>query len=336
MLLCEGVGPGVLRLHEARSLEGIESLIDQAPEAPPATSWLWSRIPEDCRSDAGRILDDPNLAPLPSVADLSIGIVTGEREYFLLPGARARDLGIPQEFLTRAVSRPAQLSGSTLRREDLQALDRAGEATQLLTIPTDYVGGCPSLDAYLARGIQAGIDRNYKCRTRKPWFSVRRVLETPHAFLGYLVKRRPRFASNEAEANSTNNLHRLWFPEPWSQVPEVLTAAAMNAATMLSIELLGRVAAAGVLKIEPGDAAKIRIVNPERLLAIPGARGRAAAIDAALREGRDLDACALADDWASRALGWKAREFARLRRAQQELRDVRLRPDRRDPAGTAV
>jgi hypothetical protein len=119
-------------------------------------------------------------------------------------------------------------------------------------------------------------------------------------------------------------------------VPDVLTAGAMNAATMLSVELLGRVAAAGVLKIEPGDAPKIRIVKPERLLAVPGARGRAAAIDLALREGRDLDACALADDWASRALGWKPREFARLRRAQMVLRDARLRPDRKDAVGDAV
>jgi adenine-specific DNA-methyltransferase len=325
MLLCEGVGPGVLRFHEAKSLDAIDSLIDAAPTAVPAPSWVWSRIPDECRGTAARALESPELVPLTDVAEVSIGIVTGERDFFLVPESKVRDLGLPREHLSRAVSRPSQLSGTTLTREDVAALDRQGEPMQLLTIPTDYAGGCPSLDHYLAEGIGRGIDGNYKCRTRKPWYSVRRVLEAPHAFLGYLVKRRPRFAANEAGVNSTNNLHRLWFASPWDQVGEVVTAAATNAATMLSVELLGRVSAAGALKIEPGDASKVRLVRPERLLKVKGARGRAVAIDRALREGRDLDAFAMADDWAARALGWSSREFAKLRRAQMDLRDARLR-----------
>ncbi len=325
MLLCEGIGPGVLRLHEARTLDSLETIIDAAPTAVPAPSWVWSRIPGDCREAATRVLDSKDLVPLTENADVSIGIVTGERDFFLLPEAQVRDLALPREHLSRALSRPSQLAGTTFTRADVSALDAAGEPTQLLTIGTDYAGGCPSLDAHLARGIREGIDRNYKCRTRKPWYSVRRVMEPPHAFLGYLVKRRPRLAANAAEVNSTNNLHRVWFESPWDQYAEVIAAASMNAATMLSVELLGRIAAAGVLKIEPGDASKIRMIRPERLVKVRGARDRAAAIDRALREGRDLDAFAMADDLAAKATGWKPREIAKLRRAQMELRDVRLK-----------
>ena len=101
----------------------------------------------------------------------------------------------------------------------------------------------------------------------------------------------------------------------------------MNAATMLSVELLGRIAAAGVLKIEPGDAPKIRAIRPERLVKVKDARHRAGAIDKALREGRDWDAYAMADDFAAKALEWKPRDLAKLRRAQLELRDRRLKPD---------
>jgi adenine-specific DNA-methyltransferase len=334
MLLCEGVGPGVLRLHEARSLDGIEALTDAAPTEVPAPSWVWSRIPEDCRPAAGRALESPELLPLTGIADVSIGIVTGERDFFLLPQSSVRGLGLPREHLSRAVSRPSHLAGTNLTRDDIAGLDREGEPTQLLTIPSDYAGGCSSLDGYLAAGIGRGIDRNYKCRTRKPWFSVKRVLEPPHAFLGYLVKRRLRLAANEAAVNSTNNLHRIWFESPWDQVAEVVAAGSMNAATMLSVEVLGRISAAGALKIEPGDASKIRLVRPEQLLKVKGARGRAGAIDRALREGRDPDAFRMADDWASRALGWNPREFSRLRRAQMELRDARLRTDRKDVPGT--
>jgi hypothetical protein len=155
---------------------------------------------------------------------------------------------------------------------------------------------------------------------------VRRQLPPPDALLGYLVKRRPRLAANGAGVHSTNNLHRVYLKKPWNATAALTTAAAMNAATMLTIELLGRVAAAGVLKIEPGDASKIRLIHPDALARVNGAEKSAAAIDVALREERDADAFAIADDLASKALGWNPRDMAKLRRAQAALRDARLRP----------
>src|SRR5688500_17123107 len=100
----------------------------------------------------------------------------------------------------------------------------------------------------------------------------------------------------------------------------------MNAATMLSVELLGRIGAAGVLKIEPGDDSKIRLLAPDALARVKGAKESAAAIDRALREERDADAFAIADDLASKAMGWNPRDLSRLRRAQSALRDARLKP----------
>jgi hypothetical protein len=81
-----------------------------------------------------------------------------------------------------------------------------------------------------------------------------------------------------------------------------------------------------VLKIEPGDASKIRLIHPDALARVAGAEKSSAAIDLALREERDADAFAIADDLASKALGWNPRDMAKLRRAQAALRDARLRP----------
>lgn len=324
LLLAEGIGPGVLRLHETRELANLDCLIESAPAAVAAPSWVWSRIPADCRPAAARALEDPELAPLTDVATVLIGVVTGEKDFFLLPESKIRDLGIPGDYLRTALSKPAQLSGATFTRRDASALESSDEACRLLTIPLDYTGGCPALDSYLATGTKQGLDRNYKCRTRKPWYSVRRQLAPPEAFLGYLVKRRPRFSANAAGVHSTNNLHRVYLKQPWTGSAAMVTAAAMNAATMLTVELLGRIGAAGVLKIEPGDASKIRLVHPEALTKVAGAPRSAAAIDVALREGRDDDAFAIADHLASKALGWNPREMSKLRRAQATLRDARL------------
>lgn len=326
LLLAEGIGPGVLRLHEASDLGNLDRLVEAAPAPVPAPSWVWSRIPTECRPAAARALESPSLVPLTEVAGLRIGVVTGEKDFFLLPEAKIRELGIPREFVQTALSRPSQLAGVSFTRRDASALESSGEACRLLVIPTDYVGGCVALDAYLAQGAAHGIDQNYKCRTRKPWYSVRRHLPPADAFLGYLVKRRLRFAANPASAHATNNLHRIYLRNPQQRTAGLMTAAALNAATMLSAELLGRIGAAGVLKIEPGDASKIRLVHPEALARVKGASESVPAIDAALREDRDADAFAIADDLASKALGWNPRDMARLRRAQAALRDARLKP----------
>jgi tRNA1(Val) A37 N6-methylase TrmN6 len=326
LLLAEGIGPGVLRLHEAREVGNLDRLIEAAPAPVAAPSWVWSRIPSESRAAAARALESEALSPLTDLASVLIGIVTGEKEYFLLPDGSAKDLGIPEQYLTTALSTPSQIAGAAFTKEDAAALVASGESCRLLTLPTDYAGGCPSVDAYLAQGQVQGLDRNYKCRTRKPWYSVRRQLAAPDALLGYLVKRRPRFASNPAGVHTTNNLHRIYLKKPWQGGTAVLTAASLNAATMLTVELLGRIGAAGVLKIEPGDAAKIRLVPPGALAAVTGASDAVQAIDRALREDRDEDAFAIADDLASKALAWKPREMSKLRRAQIALRDARLRP----------
>ena len=139
-------------------------------------------------------------------------------------------------------------------------------------------------------------------------------------------ERRPRLAANPGGVHTTNNLHRVYLGKPWAGSAGLMAAAALNAATMLTVELLGRIGAAGVLKIEPGDAAKLRLIPPDTLARVKGATDAAAAIDAALRDDRDADAFAIADDLASKALGWNPRDLARLRRAQAALRDARLKP----------
>ena len=265
----------------------------------PRESWVWSRVPDVGRCRAA--LESPALAPLSELCTTLVGVVTGDVDYFL-PDA-------PLPFRVPAVDSPSRMAGTTLRADD--ALPR------LLQIPKGYAGGHAALDRYLELGRERGVDRGYKCRTRSPWYSVRRQLPPPELFLGYLVKRRPRLAANLAGAHSTNNVHRL-FAKGDVDAP-ALAAAGMNAATRLSIELLGRVSAAGALKIEPGDAPKIRL--PRGTSGVP-----AAAIDAALRAGRDAEAFDLADAWAATALGWDSRTRAALREAADALRDARLAP----------
>ena len=310
-LLCEGQGPGRVQTHEVRTVDEMT----RPPAAPSDPTWVWSRMPAKVRTTVARRLADPELAPLPKLGRLSIGIVTGERNYFVLDSKEARERGLPRRLLRPALTKPSQLRGTHLVPRDRQSLGR------MLVIPTSYRGGHAALDAYLAEGRKRGIDQNYKCRTRKPWYAVRRVEVKAHLFLGYLVKRRPRVAANRGGTLCTNNLHRITLDPTAVKRAGLLAAASYNAATMLSIELLGRIGGGGVLKIEPGDASKILLPRPD-LLAGGGSPARA--INRALREGRDADAFSIADGWIARVFGWKVHDMSALRQAQAALRDERL------------
>jgi hypothetical protein len=95
LLLAEGLGPGVLRLHETRELGNLDRLIEAAPRPSRRVVGL---VPDPRRlpSRAARALETPALAPLTDLASVLIGVVTGEKDYFLLPEMRMRELAIPR------------------------------------------------------------------------------------------------------------------------------------------------------------------------------------------------------------------------------------------------
>jgi hypothetical protein len=316
LLLCEGQGPGAIRLHEASNLGDLD--LEQLP--PPVRSFVAAKMPDDCRGAAERALASPSLVPLSDVASVQIGVVTGDKDFFVLTPERAR---VPERFLAPVVSKPQYLAGCVFRPEDLQAIpDRL-----LLAVPPEYTGGCDVLDAYLREGDMMGLPELYKCRTRKPWYAVRRVGRPPDGFLGYCVKWRLRAAANAAGANSTNNVHRLYFREDLKSRAAKIVASWTNAVTALSVELLGRVYAGGVLKIEPGDASRILVPDPAALAYVPVER-----IERALRDDDEIAAWELADRLACRALGIDAATMMKARQAYVALREARLSTPRASEA----
>jgi hypothetical protein len=220
--------------------------------------------------------------------------VTGDKDYFLVKSLPSRAV----------VASPTWLKGATLESADLRGRPR------LLDVPAEYAGGNGRIDAYLAAGLRKGVHRRYKCAERACWWRPR-IGPPPDAFLTYLNDRLPRLALNRARALCTNNLHRVIFRDP------VAVGAFYNAATLLSIELGGRVLGDGALKLEPGDASRILLPR--------GAKDPLDAVDRALRSGDETLAIRIAGD----ATGLPRRELEACRRAHAALRDLRLEERKR-------
>lgn len=298
VLLCERSGERTFVVREAGSLQQLDR-----PGAA-AQEWMWARVPRVVWPAVREALE--MFVPLRHVARVHTGVVTGDKSFFMRTRQEARRLGM--KYFVEAVTTPMQLRGARFTRADFARLE--GQPVHMFAYQDERVP--PELADYLDEGIRRGVHLGYKCRNRRPWWKLR-LGRVPDAFLGYLIMAVPKFAANHAGVRCTNNLHAVDFSQP------VEIAAWYNYATLVTLELVGRVCADGALKIEPCDADRIRVP------ALPPDPNLARQIDHALRQGRTADAFELA----SRAAGLSKTQIRELRLAYESLRDARCLRTRR-------
>jgi len=67
-------------------------------------------------------------------ANVMRGIATGSNEFFFLTSEQVKELGIPKEFLKRAVGRTKDAPAGVLTLKDVEALENENRPTFLLSI----------------------------------------------------------------------------------------------------------------------------------------------------------------------------------------------------------
>jgi hypothetical protein len=74
----------------------------------------------------------------------------------------------------------------------------------------------------------------------------------------------PRMVLNNVAINSTNSIHRIFFHSTISpQIRKLITVSLCTTFSQLSAEHVGRSYGSGVLKIEPSEATRIRLILPK-------------------------------------------------------------------------
>ncbi|MCX7782554.1 MAG: SAM-dependent methyltransferase [Meiothermus sp.] len=335
LLLAEGRGEhskstAVFSLLDLQSTADLERL--QLPhrgtewlETPALTSGrerlplYW--IPRAARELYQSLREAPQTFRLGGVADVGIGYVTGHNNFFHLSPEEARHWNIPLEFLRPAVRRGRAFTGLRFTRADWERALQKGEAGFLLHLPPDAI--LPSsVRAYLERGQATGVPQAYKCRARRPWYSVPHVHQ-PDGFLTYMSGSMPHLVTNEAGAVAPNSLHLVRLKAPGVLSKKALSALWQTSLTRLSAELEGHAMGGGMLKMEPGEAERVVLA---RLTDAPGLEALADELDVLLKKGRAEQAQILADQIILRGgLGLAEKEIATLSQASQYLSRRRQR-----------
>ncbi|BAM02809.1 N-6 DNA methylase [Phycisphaera mikurensis] len=232
---------------------------------------------------------------LRSLASAGIGYVSGNNGYFHLSPAEAAARGLPADRLLPVICKGRALRGLRFARSDWQNACEMGDAGFLFHAPGGLAGtnfDRPTMD-YLQEGERLGVDQAYKCRVRHPWHAVP-VSDPPDAFLTYMSGDTPRLVANTAAAVAPNNLHLVRLKPAATEsgwTAERLAAAWRSSLTSLSVEIEGHGLGGGMLKLEPGEAARVLVAGP----ALRGvdldsidAAARASACDATAVVDREL------------------------------------------------
>lgn len=189
------------------------------------------------------------------LADVGIGYVSGANDFFHLRPSEARFLRIPDSVLRVTIRKAEQLPDVAVTRKVVR--EWLGRDEAVLLIDLKGITEPPvSVKRYLESEVGQEVRKGYKCRNRSPWFVVPDV-RVPDAFLSYMSGKRPVLVRNEAACVCTNSVHAV----RCKRVRGVhdLQKAWGHPLVDLSCELEGHPLGGGMLKLEPREAANIRL-----------------------------------------------------------------------------
>jgi len=180
------------------------------------------------------------------------GIATGENDFFFLTVARARELGIPDDFLRIAIGRTRDVNdGDAVTDETLLRLDAAGRPTRLLALGNHAVSAFPeAVQAYLRKGEDMLLRDRPLISQRHPWYKMetRRV---PPILFAYLGRRRARFIRNSAGALPLTGFLCVYPRHDDPDFVNRLWKVLQHPATVANLPLVGKSYGAGAIKVEP-------------------------------------------------------------------------------------
>ena len=246
----------------------VGEVIERSPgeviaETPPKTllhdneKWLKYFLTNEEISLMRTLRETPEITNLSTFASVDVGVVTGRNSFFVLNGKEMAERGL-EEYGVPIISRTDQLKGARLDPQDWLSLVDDGNRVHLLHLSP--LNGDPlkgPLKHYIQSGEEQRVHEGYKCSIRSPWYAVPSVWQ-PNGFLFRQIYDFPRAVLNQANATSTDTIHRL----SCKVQPEYVVANAYTYLSAASAEIEGRSYGGGVLELEPSEAERLLMPIP--------------------------------------------------------------------------
>lgn len=227
-------------------------------------------------------------------AKIRIGTVTGCRDFFTLRESDRTAFGIPLDYLLPSVPGGRSLRGLEYSSQDWKKDVLEDQRAYMLRIhPEELIH--PAVQNYVKHGEELKVNLMYHPKRRKPWYFLRPHI--PDAFLSYVAGKYPKVAINTAGATSTNTVHHIDFSEKLSdQEIKALVISLYSSPSLLSMESNGRPLSGGALKLEPREAARIKVVDVREEDVVKELSSLWSRFDSMLRKGLVEDVVSCVDE----------------------------------------
>lgn len=329
--LCEGYSDiaqtGGIQSEIAANVQEAQSIIENWT-TPSGKSQQISAVPNIATKNSATgyetLSQQPRVTPLGELFDIQIGIVSGANNFFILTKDQWHEHRLPKSCQTWILTKFRFVPGLCLMLADAKNIEDRGDPCLLVDTKKSKTMG-KRLNSYLRSFPQEKKNKNTTFKRRKHsgvWhqFNDNRI---PIAFFPYMHDRGPIIAINHAGINSTNSVHRLYARRQLNQHElKLIAISILSTFSQLSAEFEGRTYGAGVLKHEPSEAAKIKLLLPE--CSTNDVDEAFTKVDALLRNGDHDGACRTADAFILHNTDISDRENA-LRILSDELILVRNR-----------
>jgi hypothetical protein len=206
---------------------------------------------------AGIMETSGDLKKFGDFADVKIGVVTGDNDFFLLSEEQRFLAHLRTRHFQRVVSKFADLG------ERFEFTEEKDDHSPELRMERSWLL-CPNLrsvDRRLAKYLQTyspdEITKNKTMGKRAHW-QAPELGAVPDAFFQYMGKHGPRIVLNKAGYYCTNTIHRIFFTKRLSGAKRLAICLSLHSSySQLSAEFEGRQYGSGVLKLEPSEVRRL-------------------------------------------------------------------------------
>lgn len=303
--------------EELSSLNSLNDTIAHVPAKHSRAGMKWTSLFLD--EVAFAALDEAEnaagLIPLGHLAEVDVGIVTGRNSFFILTEAQkdefqAKSLTVP------IIGRTAALKTTSFNKSDYCKYKEQYPSFLLNLNGVAYDAFPQEVQNYIKSGEQEKIHQGYKCRIRKRWYDVPSI-HIPDAFLFRQIHRYPLLVVNEAQATSTDTIHRVRVKNGIDT--RLLATIFFNSLTLAWAEVCGRSYGGGVLELEPREAEELPIFYDDNI------KIDVEKVENLLRNDQAYEALDYVDNIILKNyLGFDNFMMGKIRNAWEQLRDRRV------------
>lgn len=257
LLLCERTGTGehLIEHIEVKDTESLQQLDPHCLELPTkqidfhADKWTYYFLDKEELDFLSKVRVD-NMPKIGTYADVEVGITTGSNGYFTVPQGVV-DMYQLHEYARPMVGRSVQVNSLCFTRADWQQnLANGAKANLLVFTPDAKENGNEGTKAYIENGEQQGINKGYKTSIRDDWYVIPSI-KLSDAFFLRRNNLYPKFVLNDAQAYTTDTMHRVFIKEGVNC--KAFVVSYYNSLSFAFAEILGRNFGGGVLELMPSE-----------------------------------------------------------------------------------